>query len=220
MFGGSFSYSSSSHHIGIGTMAYSSPWVENGGHGSIHGNGGVEAPPCKSLRDYIRANESRPQEPSNMSLRECLRANGLREPPRPPPNFGSHHQFNLGNGHIHENGGAQTPPCRSLRDYIRANELRAQEPSNMSLRECIRANGQREPPQPPPTLGGCEQFNLGRGHEGVFSKHYQDFLQTYKNPFDYFREASQIYYHHEPVEYPPPFQESFNANHLDFYPNQ
>ncbi|GFZ18361.1 hypothetical protein Acr_27g0001000 [Actinidia rufa] len=157
----------------------------------------------------------------NVSMREHLRANGLREPPLLPPNCGGCNHIPCGgNVSIHENSGAETPPCRSIKDYIQANELKAQEPCNMSLRERLRANGQREPPRPPPNLGGCNQFNLGRTHEGTFSKHYQDFLQTYKNPFDYFHEAGQIYYHHEHLEYPPPSKESFNANHLDFYPNQ
>ena len=115
---------------------------------------------------------------SNMSMREHLRANGLREPPQPPPNFTGCNQFSLGNGSIHENGSMKTLPCRSLGDYIQANELTAPEPSNMSLREHLRANGLREPPRPPPNC---------RGHEETFSKHYQEFLQTYKNPFDYFR---------------------------------
>ena len=86
-----------------------------------------------------------------------------------------------------------------LNEFCNMGQIRFTEP--VSIRECLRAHDQRKPPRPPLNLGRCNQFNIGWGHKGAFSKHYQDFLQTYKNPFDYFRKAWQIYYHHENLEY-------------------
>lgn len=62
LLGSSFSHSLSIS-VDIDTMAYTSSWVDNSVNESVYGCDGMEAHPCRFLRDYIQASEIKDQEP-------------------------------------------------------------------------------------------------------------------------------------------------------------